>query len=122
MASADKADIIRALFAAYISNDSNAIADAFAENFRFTSPFDDAIDKPTYFVRCWRDSSWIARHDLERIVVDGDAAFVTYRCATKDGKTFRNTEFFRFDGDMIASIDVYFGASYENGVFVKQKT
>ena len=28
--------------------------------------------------------------------------------------------FFAFAGDRIKSIDVYFGATYENGVFVRQ--
>ena len=42
------------------------------------------------------------------------------RCIAKDGKSFRNTEFFTFDGDKIKRIDVYFGAAYENGKFVKQ--
>jgi hypothetical protein len=40
----------------------------------------------------------------------------------KDGKSFRNTEFFRFEGDSIKSIDVYFGATYRGGEFVAQKT
>ena len=39
----------------------------------------------------------------------------------QDGKSFRNTEFFVFAGDKIKSIDVYFGANYENGVFVRQQ-
>ncbi|WP_457487832.1 nuclear transport factor 2 family protein [Tardiphaga sp. P5_C10] len=118
--SADRARIIRDLFAAYLRNDRVAVEDAFIDDFTFTSPFDDAIDKTTYFARCWRVSDWIAQHDLERISVDGDAAFVTYRCVAKDGKSFRNTEVFGFDGDLIRSIDVYFGASYKNGVFQKQ--
>ena len=41
----------------------------------------------------------------------GDAAFVTYRCAIDKGETFRNTEFFMFEGEQVKSIDVYFGAS-----------
>ena len=57
---------------------------------------------------------------LERIFVQGEQAFVTYRCVAKGGKSFRNTEFFGFDGDKIKSIDVYFGATYQNGEFVKQ--
>jgi len=61
------------------------------------------------------------RQDLERIMVDGEAAFVTYRCVAKDGKSFRNTEFFTFTGDRIGRIDVYFGATYQHGVFVKQQ-
>jgi len=115
-----KADIIRGVFAAYLSNDRKAVEDALADDFRFTSPYDDHIDKATYFERCWRNSDWIARHDLERIFVEGDEAFVTYLCTANSGKTFRNTEFFAFAGDRIKSIDVYFGANYQNGAFVRQ--
>jgi hypothetical protein len=112
--------IIRALFAAYRSNDRRAVEDRFTADFRFTSPYDDGIDKATYFERCWRVSDWIERQDLEKILVQGDEAFVTYKCVAKDGKNFRNTEFFVFSGDKIKRIDVYFGATYQNGVFVRQ--
>ena len=122
MSHIDKPAILRALFAAYLANDRKAVEDCFTDDFRFTSPYDDAIDKQTYFERCWRVSDWIERHDLERTVVDGDAAFVTYRCVAKDGKSFRNTEFFRFENDKVKSIDVYFGATYQDGEFVAQKT
>ena len=118
---ADRQKIIRAIFAAYLANDRRAVEDALTDDFRFTSPFDDAIDKPTYFERCWRNSDWIERHELERIFAGGDEAFVTYRCVARGGKSFRNTEFFRFDGDRIRSIDVYFGAAYQDGVFVAQQ-
>ncbi|MGE5156988.1 MAG: nuclear transport factor 2 family protein [Gemmatimonas sp.] len=116
----DKADIIRALFDAYLANDRKRVEAFFTANFRFTSPYDDALDKATYFARCWKGSDWIAQHELERIVVDGEAAFVTYLCIAKDGKSFRNTEFFTFRGDKIDRIEVYFGAAYQNGDFVKQ--
>ena len=115
----DKAKIIRALFAAYLANDRGAVEDSFTDDFRFTSPYDDEIDKPTYFARCWRVTDWIERHEIERILVEGDQAFVTYRCVAKGGKSFRNTEFFRFEGEQIKRIDVYFGATYQNGVFAK---
>jgi ketosteroid isomerase-like protein len=117
-----KSDIIRALFAAYLSNDRKGVENAFTEDFRFTSPYDDEIDKATYFARCWRVSDWIDRQELERIFVEGEGAFVTYKCVAKGGKSFRNTEFFTFEGDRIRRIDVYFGATYENGAFVKQKS
>jgi ketosteroid isomerase-like protein len=115
-----KADIVRGIFAAYLANDRKAVEAALSDDFRFTSPYDDAIDKPTYFERCWRNSEWIERHELERIVAEGDGAFVTYLCVAKSGKQFRNTEFFRFTDDKVRSIDVYFGATYQNGAFVKQ--
>ncbi|HVX79432.1 MAG TPA: nuclear transport factor 2 family protein [Bradyrhizobium sp.] len=116
----DKPEMIRALFAAYLANDRKAVEDYFSDDFHFTSPYDDAIDKATYFERCWRTSDWIERHEIERILVAGNEAFVTYWCEAKDGKSFRNTEFFVFDGDRIGHIDVYFGASYQDGRFVKQ--
>jgi ketosteroid isomerase-like protein len=115
-----KSEIIRGIFAAYLSNDRQAVENALADDFRFTSPYDDRIDKPAYFERCWKNSDWIERHELERIVVDREAAFVTYKCSAKGGKSFRNTEFFVFAGDKVKSIDVYFGASYQDGVFVRQ--
>ena len=120
MTATRKHEIIRDLFAAYMQNDRQAVEAAFADDFRFTSPYDDEIDKATFFERCWRVSDWIERQDLERIMVEGDAAFVTYRCVTKEGKSFRNTEAYSFAGDSIRRIDVYFGATYEHGVFVRQ--
>ena len=125
MASTDRIDTIRAIFAAYLAGDRSYVEDALSDDFRFTSPYDDGIDKPTYFERCWKSSDWIERHELERIFVQGDEAFVTYLCVAKSekeggGKRFRNTEFFTFDGDRVKRIDVYFGAAYENGAFVRQ--
>jgi len=120
MAAANKTEIIRQLFAAYLSNDRKAVEAAFSDDFRFTSPYDDEIDKATYFERCWRVPDWIELQALETIMVEGEAAFVTYRCVAKGGKSFRNTEFFSFEGDRIRRIDVYFGANYQDGAFVKQ--
>ncbi|ANV99472.1 nuclear transport factor 2 family protein [Bradyrhizobium icense] len=120
MTGASRAETIRGIFTAYLANDREFVEDAFSDEFRFTSPFDDNIDKATYFARCWQNSDWIERHELERILVDGDEAFVTYRCTAKGGKSFRNTEFFVFDGDKVKRIDVYFGAAYQDGKFVRQ--
>lgn len=117
-----KADLIRRLFDAYKNKQREVLENMFTEDFRFTSPYDDAIDKATYFERCWAPSisGWIKEHDLERIFEQGDEAFVTYRCLANDGKEFRNTEFFRFEGDKVREINVYFGATYRNGTFIRQ--
>jgi ketosteroid isomerase-like protein len=120
MGSTSRAATIRAIFTAYMTNDRKAVEDRLADDFHFTSPYDDQIDKATYFERCWKNTDWIERHELERIFVEGDEAFVTYRCIAKGGKSFRNTEFFAFAGDKVSRIDVYFGATYQDGVFVKQ--
>jgi ketosteroid isomerase-like protein len=117
-----RSDTVRAIFAAYLAGDRKAVEDCLADDFRFTSPYDDEIDKATYFERCWRGSDWIERHQLEKIIADGDEVFVTYQCVARDGKRFRNTEFFSFGGDKVKRIDVYFGATYQNDAFVKQPT
>jgi ketosteroid isomerase-like protein len=115
-----RSDIIRSCFGAYRSKDRQAIEDLLADDFTFTSPYDDRIDKATYFARCWPNSERIKAHVLEKIFENGDEAFVLYQCITREGNAFRNTEFFRFEGDRVRQIDVYFGATYRDGVFVPQ--
>ena len=111
-------NVVRAYFGAYETENREVVETLLADDFTFTSPNDDGIDKATYFERCWpnRDASRDQR--IENIVVDGQKAFVTYLCATEGGKTFRNTEFLTFNGERIASVNVYFGAAYQDGVFV----
>ena len=112
---------IRAMFDAYLANDRAAVEGLLSDDFRFTSPYDHELDRASYFARCWRDDNgWIARHQLERIMVEGDAAYVIYLCVARDGASFRNTELMLFAGDKVRRIDVYFGASYRDGVFRKQ--
>ncbi|SCB29407.1 SnoaL-like domain-containing protein [Bradyrhizobium shewense] len=116
----DRERLIRDLSAAYLANDRQRVADALADDFHFTSPFDDDLDKATYFERCWSDSGWIARHDIERIFVRGEEAFVTYLCLATDGRSFRNTEFFTFASGKVRRIDVYFRAARQHGRFLPQ--
>jgi ketosteroid isomerase-like protein len=116
-----KTDLIRKFFAAYASRDRAYVESRMTDDFKFTSPYDDAIDKAIYFERCWPVSERVIKENvLERILEQGDEAFVTYRCTTAKGDEFRNTEFFVFEGDKVRRIDVYFGASYRDGKFVGQ--
>ena len=45
-----------------------------------------------------------------------------YRCIAHDGKEFRNVEFFSFKGERLRQVQVYFGATYRNGQFIKQQS
>ena len=119
--SKDRKQIVRNLFTAYLNGDRKAVEDTFAEDFRFTSPYDDRIDKAEYFKRCWPGNVRIRTNEIEKLCEDGDDVFVLYRCTVKDGTEFRNTERHTFAGERIKSIEVYFGASYKGGKFVKQK-
>lgn len=112
-----RADTARRLFAAYHGEDRATAERILSENFTFTSPYDDHIDRQDYFRRCWPTSRLFKRHDLERVVEAGNEVIVTYLCQTQDGKSFRNTEIMRFEGARISEVAVYFGASYHDGAF-----
>jgi ketosteroid isomerase-like protein len=116
----DRADLVRRCFAAYATKDRGLIEGILSDDFTFTSPYDDRIDRAAYFVRCWPNSDRIRTNRLEKVVVDGDDAFVLYQCTTTEGNTFRNTELFRFEGDRVREVQVYFGASYRDGRFVRK--
>jgi ketosteroid isomerase-like protein len=109
MTSQQKADAVRALFSAFTSQDPPTAEALLRDDFHFTSPYDDAIDKAAYFQRCWPNSKLIAEQNIESIAVSGDDVFVMYYCKLKDGKEFRNSELHRFSSDKIRSIDVFFG-------------
>ena len=79
-----------------------------ADEFRFTSPLDNAINRATFFKRCWPSGADITQHDLERVVADGGTVFVTYNLTMK-GDAFRNTEVLKIDGGKVRAAEVYFG-------------
>ena len=110
-------EVVRAYFGAYESENRVVAEGLLAADFTFTSPNDDAIDRATYFERCWPRDEPARDQKIEQILVEGNTAFVTYSCAT-GGKSFRNTEYFTFTGEQISRVDVYFGAAYQDGVIV----
>jgi ketosteroid isomerase-like protein len=113
-----KVEIVRSVFDAYKSKDRELIEQLLADDFTFTSPYDDAIDRTTYFERCWPNSKLIQTHVLEKIFEHGDEVWVLYRCMTTDGKEFRNVEVHSLDAARIRHVDVYFGPAYRDGTFV----
>jgi len=52
----DPADIARASYLAYVHKDRAAIEALIGEDFHFTSPLDNHLDRSTYFTRCWPNS------------------------------------------------------------------
>jgi len=46
-------DIVKASYAAFVAKDRAAIEALIADDFHFTSPLDNRIDRTTYFERCW---------------------------------------------------------------------
>ena len=62
------------------------------------------IDKATYFAKVLEETpTGSQRHELEKIFRRGRSGFRHLQCVRKDGKSFRNTEFFVFAGDKVAA-------------------
>lgn len=93
------------------------------DDFTFTSPVDDRISKSAFKTGCWdTQHALIAGHDLDRVFVIGDQAFVRYTCRTKNGKSFRNVEYLQLRDKKIAAIECYFGGSgYPSAANKEQK-
>jgi ketosteroid isomerase-like protein len=102
-------ELIRESYRAYVEKDRSIIEPLLADDFVFTSPADDHIDRATYFVRCWPNAERVVGFEIEQLVESGNHAFVLYRMTPKDGKPFRNTEVFTIEGDKIKEVMVFFG-------------
>jgi hypothetical protein len=79
-----------------------------ADDFHFTSPLDNRLDRETYFARCWPNSETIDRFDFIGVVADGARVFVTYEGSSAD-RRFRNTEVLTIRDGKIVEAEVYFG-------------
>jgi ketosteroid isomerase-like protein len=112
----DPIAIARASYDAYVRKDRTAIEALIAEDFHFTSPLDNRIDRRTYFDRCWPNSLRISAFDYIRLVADGAVVFVTYEGSNVDGGRFRNTEVLTVrDGQWPCPRRTYSIAEAENG-------
>ncbi len=113
--------IVRELYRAFAERRKDDTRALMADDFTFTSPYDDGIGRDAFFERCWPNGDSFQFFEIEEIVEASDCAFVTYLVTTEDGTSFRNTEHLAFAGGKIESVDVYFGPSYRAGKFVAKR-
>ena len=102
--------VIRKYYTAYEKKDWHILEEILASGFTFTSPAgDDHIALDVYKKRCWPNANNTKRFDLEKVMVAGDDAFVTYNGWTNDGRLFRNTERFKLKDGKIIENECFFG-------------
>lgn len=101
--------MIRAYYTAFEKKDWNSMKQILADGFTFSSPLDDRISLKLFKERCWPNAYKIKRFDVDKLVVNGDDAFVIYNGWTTDGKLFRNSEYFKFTNGKIRENDCFFG-------------
>ncbi|HZE83577.1 MAG TPA: nuclear transport factor 2 family protein [Puia sp.] len=103
------AELVKKSFHAYETQDRKMIEDLLHEDFIFSSPQDDYLDKSTYMQKCWPFSEEHPRFDLQRIAAGNNDIIVNYTCEVPGKMKFQNTEIMSFADDRIKSVEVYFG-------------
>jgi len=101
-------DTARAIYDAYVVKDRGAAEDLLADDFRFTGPLDNVLDRDSYFAICWPNSADIEGFEIVHMVEHGQQVFVTYEGLGKQTR-FRNTEILTVRDGKIAEVEVYFG-------------
>jgi hypothetical protein len=101
--------IARACLQAYVDKNRTAIEALIADDYHFTSPIDNALDRKTYFEICWPNSKTMTGFDYIYQIEDENRAFIVYQGHTDSGKTFRNSEVYTIRNGQLVSTEVYFG-------------
>jgi ketosteroid isomerase-like protein len=105
----DPIGVARSSYLAYVNKDRAAIEALIADDFHFTSPLDNRLNRATYFERCWPNAQMMEGFDFIYTVLDGEQVFVTYEGRSNTGKRFRNTEVLTISYGKIVEAEVYFG-------------
>ena len=105
----DLTGLARKGYQAYVDKDRAAIEALISDDFHFTSPLDNRIDRRTYFARCWPNNERISDFRFVHLAQDGDRVFVTYEGQGSGDRRFRNTEILTFRDGKIVDAEVYFG-------------
>jgi ketosteroid isomerase-like protein len=101
--------VARAVYDAYVRKDRKAIESLIADDFHFTSPLDNRIDRKTFFERCWPNSETTASFEFKNLVSDNGRVFVTYELTKTTGERFCNTEILSTQDGKLSEVEVYFG-------------
>jgi len=105
-----KVDTVRAIFESYLTQDREAADRLLAEEFVFTSPQDDHIDKRAFFERCFPTADRFVSNEMLHVVpTKGDDVFVMYEYQLKTGERHRNVELLTVREDRITETQVFFG-------------
>ena len=100
--------VARMSYQAYVDKDRPAIERLIADDFHFSSPLDNRIDRQTYIERCWPNSANIADFKFIHLVQQGERVFATYEGRNTSGNCFRNTEILTVRHGKLVEAEVYF--------------
>ena len=106
-------DVVRAAFAAYRAQDREAADALIADDYVFTSPQDDHIDKAAFMERCFPTADRFVSQDIVELVAAGSGGvFVLYEYELTTGDRHRNAEYSVVRDGRLVETQVYFGGRY----------
>lgn len=104
------ADVVRASFEAYLTQDRAAAERLIGDAFVFTSPQDDHIGKREFMANCFPTADRMRSQEIVQLVEAGaDGVFIMYEYELKTGERYRNTEFSTVRDGQLAETLVFFG-------------
>lgn len=105
-------DTVRRAIASYLEQDRAAAEALFPDDFTFTTPLDDHVDRETFFRRCFPTAQRFWRLELLHLEeTDGGHVLAVYEYALHDGSCYRNAERYLVRDGQIHEVEVYFGGS-----------
>jgi len=105
-----KVETAHAIFKSYLTQDREAAERLLADEFVFTSPQDDHIDKAAFFERCFPTADRLVSQEMLHVVpTEGDDVFVMYEYVLKTGERHRNVELLTIRDDRVIETQVFFG-------------
>jgi ketosteroid isomerase-like protein len=104
------ADVVEAAFRCYRSQDREAAFALYADDFSFTSPQDDHIDRAAFFERCFPTAGRFREQRLLHVTpADEELVFVHYAYELTTGDRYRNVEAITVRDGLIQEVRVFFG-------------
>ncbi|MGV9449895.1 nuclear transport factor 2 family protein [Streptomyces sp. NPDC003635] len=104
------ADAVEAAFRFYRSQDRESAFPLYADDFTFTSPQDDHIDKAAFFERCFPTADRMREQRMLHLTqADPEVVLAHYEYVLTTGERYRNVEAITVRDGLIREVRVYFG-------------
>jgi len=105
-------DVVEAAFRHYRSQDRTAAFALYADDFSFTSPRDDHIDKAAFFEQCFPTADLFKEQQLLHVTpADEELVLVYYEYELVTGGRYRNVEAITVRDGLIRDVQVFFGGN-----------
>ncbi|WP_282701111.1 nuclear transport factor 2 family protein [Streptomyces sp. CC219B] len=104
------ADVVEAAFRFYRAQDREAALPLYADDFTFTSPRDDHIDRAAFFARCFPTADRMREQRMLHLTEAGpELVFAYYEYEPTTGGRYRNVEAITVRDGLIREVRVFFG-------------